>query len=168
MSTSAATLTAKEAAERRRDEISRIAGDARRAQHRDAKKAAICELLRRGSTIRASTAACGVNVQTFYNWQRDDPEFAAAVAAAEGEVETVMAACVADAAPTDWRAAESWLKRRRRDEWGDSLDIQSIMAQASTLRDDQLARKLYGEGAVIEVEGRSEDLPSLGEGDGDE
>jgi hypothetical protein len=28
--------------------------------------------------------------------------------------------------PGDWRAAESWLKRRRRAEWGDSLDLRKL------------------------------------------
>jgi hypothetical protein len=35
----------------------------------------------------------------------------------------------------DWRAAESWLKRRRREEWGDTLDVRK-------LGDDQLIRLL--------------------------
>lgn len=38
----------------------------------------------------------------------------------------------------DWRAAESWLRRRRRDEWGDQIDVRK-------LPDDTLVRLLEGD-----------------------
>jgi hypothetical protein len=37
----------------------------------------------------------------------------------------------------DWKAAESWLKRRRRTEWGDSIDLHK-------LSDDELIARATG------------------------
>lgn len=42
----------------------------------------------------------------------------------------------------DWRAGESWLKRRRKPEWGDSIDVRRIP-------DDQLLRMIALETAEI-------------------
>jgi transposase-like protein len=46
----------------------------------------------------------------------------------------------------DWRAAESWLKRRRKDEWGDNTSVEldreiaELLAALAAAREDQAPR----------------------------
>lgn len=109
----------------------------------------ILDALRTGSSQKDALDAAGVSVPTFHEWRHKFPEFAEAVTRAEGQCATVMAATMYQAAreAKDWRAAESWLKRRRRSEWGDSLDI-----DLRKLSDEELiaraAAALAGDGSA--------------------
>jgi hypothetical protein len=80
------------------------------------------------------------------------PDFSNAVRRAECDAENEMVKVIRTAAPDDWRAAESWLKRRRRDEWGDTvkqelsgpngeaLRIRHELAGLTEMSDDELLR----------------------------
>ena len=84
----------------------------------------ICQCLAEGSTRTASYQSAGISQETFLEWLRRYPEFFDNVAAAEAAAENLMVASVRKAAVGgDWRAAESWLKRRRRDDWGDNEKV---------------------------------------------
>lgn len=105
---------------------------------------AICARLREGGTRTAAARSSGISLETFRQWMAGNLEFSAAVMRAEADAEQAMARAVYGAATgkePDWRAAESWLKRRRREEWGDSLDLRK-------LSDDQIAGLLIREAAA--------------------
>lgn len=104
---------------------------------RESKKAAILEALRRGNTRRAAAAVAGITPETFYTWLREDLTLSDAVIVAEGEAEASLVGAIRDKAPEDWRAAESLLKRRFRDAWGDQVDLRK-------LPDEVLIRLLMG------------------------
>ena len=84
----------------------------------------ICQCLAEGSTRMASYQTAGIHQDTFLDWLRRYPDFFDSVMAAEAAAENLMVASVRKAAVGgDWRAAESWLKRRRRDDWGDNEKV---------------------------------------------
>jgi hypothetical protein len=107
---------------------------------------AIVDRLRTGATRTASVLASGIDYTTFLAWLKRYPSFANDVARAEAEVEARYAAVLFQAAAPhdvvevtettgpdgttirtttrrefDWRAALEWLRRRRREEWGDLM-----------------------------------------------
>lgn len=85
----------------------------------------ILDALRVGATQKDACAAAGISDQTFLNWTRDSVDFLDAVMRAEAACAAVMAATIYEAAikQKDWRAAESWLKRRRKDEWSERQEM---------------------------------------------
>ena len=81
----------------------------------------IVKALGAGTSRKAAAAIAGVTFQTFKNWlaRAEDEggemeEWATAVIAAEGDVETRMSRVVVDAAAAEgeWKAAAWWLERR--------------------------------------------------------
>ena len=68
----------------------------------------------------ATGGAADVHYDTFLSWLVQFPEFSDQVVRAEAEAEDACAQAIHSAIGTDWRAAEAWLKRRRREEWGDN------------------------------------------------
>ena len=110
---------------------------------------AILRALRGGSTRTDAAQAVGIDRHTLTKWIQDNAPFSAAVTRAEAECANRMAASIHDAARKhlvrrvkritlpngtvetetvetrefDWRAAESWLKRRRPDEWSENVDV---------------------------------------------
>lgn len=100
---------------------------ARPTKYDDAHAKTICGLLRAGCTRTASVASAGIDYKTFQAWMRRYSRFSSDVQKAEAEAENAMAKEIQSAAKLgDWRAAESWLKRRRRDDWGDSLNLTKL------------------------------------------
>ena len=88
----------------------------------------ICDALAEGCTRKAAYGFVGVSANTFAEWLERFPTFLTSVTCAEAEAEAKFTKSLWKAATgydSDWRAAESWLKRRRRDEWGDSLNFTS-------------------------------------------
>jgi hypothetical protein len=89
-------------------------------------EAGILQALRDGCTQKDACESNGVTWETMNRWRLDDPEFRLAVSRAEAEVARAMAARLrveATKADGDWRAAESWLKRRRREDWSERQEI---------------------------------------------
>lgn len=144
-------------------------------KYSDALAAVICQKLSVGSTRTAAAESSGIHRDTFANWMASRSAFFHAVTRAEAEAEEKFIRTIALAAkgtadvPGDWRAAESWLKRRRRDDWGDSVraehsgpgggpiaiehrqpDEESIIAAADEIRERQrLLGPLPEEPAVV-------------------
>ena len=95
-----------------------------------------------GRDRELAAAAAGVDRVTVWRWQRDDPDFAAAVEQADGQAETLMTRAIVDAAPRNWRAAAWWLERRRPTT-GAEVPVRSHTRE--------LARR-YAEGEGLDVE----------------
>lgn len=103
----------------------------------------ILDALRVGATQKDAAAAAGIGENTLDDWKRADQDFRDAVTRAEGACAARMAARLYQEAAKDegdWRAAESWLKRRRRSEWGDNVsvdidrEIERVLAQLAESR----------------------------------
>lgn len=88
---------------------------------------AIVNALHLGNTRTAAFGHVGVAKTTFYRWMEEDGTFRDAVTRAENSAEVAYVGVLARTAwnGVDWRAAESWLKRRRREEWGDNTAIRA-------------------------------------------
>lgn len=108
----------------------------------------IIEGLRAGLSERAAAGRVKVDEAQVRRWRLRFARFAADCDAAEAEAEARFTATIAQAAAPhdvvktittqtadgetvrqevtrefDWRAAESWLKRRRRVDWGDNINV---------------------------------------------
>lgn len=85
----------------------------------------ICDSLRNGSTRRAACWSNGICEDTFANWLKSKSDFSEQVKQAEALAEIKFTDVIADAAKNgDVKAALEWLKRRRRDDWGDSEKVE--------------------------------------------
>lgn len=110
----------------RRIKLSEVKPDAPQTAWTKRTKEALADVLKalgEGCTYRAAAAAAGISEDTITRWCHDDAEVAAAVIRAENECEARMTAYLTGAAPTDWRASESWLKRRRKQDYGDATTM---------------------------------------------
>ena len=96
--------------------------------------AAICESVKIGATYEDAAGAAGIAYSTYNEWvQRGKAEkrgvyaeFVEALDIANAECGRNMAHVIQQAAAKgDWKAAESWLRRRRRADWGDNVDVTS-------------------------------------------
>lgn len=90
--------------------------------------------LREGCTRRAACAVAGIDQGTLIDWAKSDADVSNAILCAEDACEAKMTSSLTKAAETDWRAAESWLKRRRREDYGDNI-LTSLQGKT----DEQLA-----------------------------
>jgi glucose-6-phosphate dehydrogenase assembly protein OpcA len=101
---------------------------ARRTKKTPTREEVLFEALRQGNTRTCAAALAGIDHATFYRWIADDATFRDNVTRAEAEAEMMMVESLKEGAVAsrDWRAAESWLKRRRREDWGDSIDVRKL------------------------------------------
>lgn len=92
-------------------------------------QAVIIEAILYGSTYRDAAESAGVDYNTFNEWRKKGEdaksgqyhEFNEAVTVANATCARNMVRIIQSAAAKgDWKAALEWLKRRRRDDWGDS------------------------------------------------
>lgn len=75
------------------------------------------ESLQLGMTRHAACAVADISEVLFYEWLKD-PKFLNSCIRAENRAEAGFTNVIqAAAAAGDWKAAESWLKRRRRKDW---------------------------------------------------
>jgi hypothetical protein len=114
------------------------------------KAAKIIEGLKAGMTRTAAAGLVNIDVATLENWRRRYSSFLAQIDIAEQEAEARYIGVIAKAAfghevterkethkangeieviittrrDYDWQAARYWLSRRRRDEWGDRVEIE--------------------------------------------
>jgi hypothetical protein len=107
----------------------------------------IVAALKKGATRTAAAAKAGLSLATLSRWCEADAEFAESIAIAEGCAEASVSEVLFDAATKgrEWRAGESWLKRRRRHEWGDSLNVSKFSDEELIAR---TAAALGGDGAA--------------------
>lgn len=99
---------------------------------------AIIKALLVGNTRKAAAEFAGVHRDTLYEWIKTSPTFSDMVTRAEASAEVGHVACLAKAAQAgDWRASIEFLKRRRRDDWGDHVnfdldnEISRLLAQVA-------------------------------------
>ena len=94
----------------------------------------ITDAILHGASYKDAAESAGVEYNTFNEWRKRGAdaksgkfkEFNEAVEVANAQCAVNMVRVIQSAAAKgDWKAAESWLKRRRRDEWGDGLDVTS-------------------------------------------
>ena len=97
-------------------------------------QASIIDAILHGATYKDAAEAAGVEYNTFNEWMKKGAEaksgayreFNEAVAVANAECAKNMVRVIQSAAAKgDWKAALEWLKRRRRAEWGDAVDVTS-------------------------------------------
>jgi len=97
---------------------------ARPTKYDPARVKIVCQCLQDGGTRKAACDFAGVDVASLARWLARYADFAVAIARAEADAENLMVAAVRKSAlGGDWRAAESWLKRRRREDWGDNEKV---------------------------------------------
>lgn len=93
----------------------------------------IVRALTAGATRTDAVASVGVSYVSFLYWMERGAkekkgiysEFLKAVTNAEATVRIALANSLAVAGKTDWRAAEAYLKRRDRANWGDAQIIEA-------------------------------------------
>jgi len=93
----------------------------------------ICHTLAQGVTRQCAALEAGITRETFYHWLETRDGFSDRVARAESIAEqklteTVFAAGTSGETAGDWRPAIEWLKRRRRADYGDTLDVRKLDA----------------------------------------
>lgn len=82
----------------------------------------IVDALRIGCSRRDAYESAGIDQETFARWLKRFAGFAALVREAESAAAVAHTANIAKAAKRgQWKASLEWLKRRRREEWGDSI-----------------------------------------------
>lgn len=91
----------------------------------------ICDTLARGVTRQAAALEAGIDRDTFYDWLLTRDGFSDRVARAEAKAEvklteTVFSSGTDGETAGDWRPAIEWLKRRRRADYGDTLDVRKL------------------------------------------
>ncbi len=94
--------------------------------------AAIVEMILHGSTKKDAAEAAGVHYDTFNNWMLSGQaakkgiyfEFFEAIRRAEAQCSVNYDRVIQTAAAKgDWKAALEWKRRRRREDWGDNVDV---------------------------------------------
>jgi hypothetical protein len=78
---------------------------------------AILLALGKGQSRTAAAAVAGIHRSTLYDWTREDQAFAEACDVAEASAEAMVAEALLANVLLDWKAALSWLERRRRADW---------------------------------------------------
>ena len=97
----------------------------RKTKRTPATEALLLEAFRFGCTRRAACAHAGIGHDTLYRWMQADPDFAHLCLCAENAAEADYTKILFNAAQKgDWRAAETWLKRRRKSDWGDNVSLE--------------------------------------------
>lgn len=147
----------------------------RPTKYHDERVSRIVRALADGNTRRAACLGNGVSEDTFAIWMREYSDFSDAVTLAEFEAEQRYVSSLKKAAfghqatktkrttkadgsveevretvwEFDWKAAESWLKRRRPDEWGDRVDVRQLPDDALVrLLNRAAGRRGLGEGTA--------------------
>jgi len=92
----------------------------------------IVDAILHGATYRDASEAAGIAYNTFNEWMKKGADAKTGkFREFNDSVETANAQCAVNftrviqskAAQGDWKAAEAWLKRRRREDWGDNVEI---------------------------------------------
>ena len=98
----------------------------RPTKYDDAKAEKIATLLRGGCTRKDAAGSVGVEYQTFLNWMARNYSFLTLVGVSEAFAAVKMTTILTKAAEQDPKYALEWLKRRKRDEWGDNLSLSRL------------------------------------------
>ena len=99
---------------------------ARPTKYNPEREKKIIDALKTGCSRRDAYEYGGIDKETFANWIVRYSAFSALVIEAESQAAVMHTANIAKAAKEgDWKASLEWLKRRRRDEWGDSIAVRA-------------------------------------------
>jgi hypothetical protein len=92
----------------------------------------VLEAIKKGLPIKVACGLSGISEDTFARWNKDDPDFALAVAQAEATPIAESVDTIRGAGRDDWRASSWWLERRHADlfappsqQWTQALHIQN-------------------------------------------
>lgn len=98
---------------------------ARPSKYTPARAAKIIEGLKAGMTRRAACGLAHIPYPTFFRWLQRYESFVTLIQEAENEAEAKYIAVIAESAlkHRDPKTAMEWLKRRRREDWGDNLHV---------------------------------------------
>ena len=100
---------------------------ARPTKFTDAVRDKVLEGLRAGFTRSAAAGTAGVHPAQIGRWCTASASFATDCVIAEAQAEARFTLVVTKAAQDgDPKIALEWLKRRRRDEWGDNLSLSRL------------------------------------------
>ena len=116
---------------------------ARPTKYTEERAAQIATLLRGGCTRKDAVGSIGVDYHTFLNWLSQFSSFSTLITSAESFAAVRMTTLVTKAAEQDAKFALEWLKRRRRDEWGDNVAVS--LPNLEEFDDDELDRIAAGE-----------------------
>ena len=94
---------------------------------------AIARTLSSGCTRRAACGVNGISEECFHTWMRRHFDFCEAVTRAEENVEVLCTARIIKATEEDWKAAESWLRHRRKADWHTRIE-QDVTTGGQPLR----------------------------------
>lgn len=115
----------------------------------DFRKGKILEALKAGHTRNGACGLAGIDPSVLSKRAARSPTLAMELAEAEHVAEARMVNVVIKAAINgDARTALEWLKRRRREDWGDSLAV-----RLERMTNDQLADYLAGSPLAIAAGG---------------
>jgi hypothetical protein len=82
------------------------------------------QFVAKGSSISAAATALGIHRSTVYIWRNTVSGFSDALKQAEGLAELHHTLVLHSASVAgDWRASQFWLSRRRREMYGDNIDL---------------------------------------------
>ena len=125
-------------------EATGIVPDGRYPRRTPERAIAVAAALRAGATRTAAAARAGLDQNTFWRWMKDDAAFVELVEKAEAEAEMVYLTRFFQAAqdPADWRAAASWLERRRSASWGRGRRVNgvAVKTESEDIESEQRAR----------------------------
>lgn len=133
---------------------------------------AICELVKKGSSVRHAAEKLHVHHTTVRRWRNELPEFDTDILAAEAEFIDSQVANIRTAAKTSWQAA-AWLLERKWPEFFSQPQVQLNMPGARVVFEDladmqrrleqsQAFKKLMDEESSQKaVEGSTIDVPAL-------
>lgn len=99
---------------------------ARPTKYNEEKAAQIATLLRNGCTRKDAIGSVNISYPTFLTWLDRNLSFFNLVESAESYCAVKMTTRIVKAADDDPKYALEWLKRRRRDEWGDNLSLSRL------------------------------------------
>lgn len=131
-------------------------------------QAAIVDAILHGCTYKDAAEAAGVEYNTFNEWMKKGAEAKSGAYHEFNEaVQVANAQCAANftrviqnaAAKGDWKASLEWLKRRRRGEWGDNVDVTSGNEKLTNESElyDRLMERISGRLETVKPAGAKED-----------
>lgn len=117
---------------------------ARPTKYNPEREKIIVETLTAGGTRRFAAERAGIDEMTFERWMKRYEAFAGAVRDAEAACELRCLLTLRQAAATDWKAALSWLERRRPNDWSRQSRVEIVatvrqMAEAEGLTAEETA-----------------------------
>jgi len=116
----------------------------------------IIDALRTGCSRRDAYEYGGIDAQTFATWLKRYSDFSVLVQEAESQAAVMHTANITKAAKDgDWKASLEWLKRRRRDEWGDSIAFRAdreVEAALAALFPGEAGTGAGTDGAAVSTE----------------